>query len=735
MLSAEPNNAHAWHLSGVLAHQRGQHAQAANSIARAIALDPTNADFHDNLASVYQVLQRLSDAISSLREAVRLAPADARLLNKLGSLLVTAGQADQAAEVFRQLVRAHPGAAAAHANLGNTLAQLGKHEEAIESLRGALAIRPDFAEARFNLGNLLEGLGRLTEAQQAYEGVVTQQPNFARGHCRLGAVLHALGDLVRAQSELETSLRLDPTLAEAHAELADLARELGRMEAALAGYREALRLDPRSTKALNNLALALRAVRRYEDSAECCRRAIAIDPTCVEAHSNLGLALQDLERFDEAIACQRRALELRPDSSDLHQALGAVLACAGRYEDALRVMQTAIELGQAGGAPPENLAVVHNNRGGVLKQLGRYDEALASFEQGLQEDTRAAQARGEAVTISPETAAKAAPSALMRPERASLRNNRALTRLLLGDWAGGWPDFEWRWHVGQAVPRPPLPEWDGSPLEGRTILLYPEQGIGDTIQFIRYAPLVRQRGGKVLFACPPKLNGLLSTCPGIDRVVSEEGRLAGVDVQAALVSLPRLLGTDLNSIPADVPYLSADAAVVETWRERLQSAEGFRVGIAWQGNRTHAADRERSIPLAEFRPLAIPGVRLLSLQKGFGTEQLADAPFAVEDLGSQLDESGGAFRDTAAVIQNLDLVIVSDSAICHLAGALAAPVWVALPFSPDWRWLLERPDSPWYPTMRLFRQETPGDWGGVFARIAAELAGVVSRAAGTNSSG
>jgi hypothetical protein len=260
------------------------------------------------------------------------------------------------------------------------------------------------------------------------------------------------------------------------------------------------------------------------------------------------------------------------------------------------------------------------------------------------------------------------------------------------------------------------PLWGGGPLEGRTILLHAEQGFGDTIQFVRYAALVIQRGGDVIVGCPASLVALLASCRGINRLAEQADKLPSFDVHAPLPSLPGIFHTSLETIPADVPYLFADQDLVEQRRQELRGITGFKIGIAWQGNPKNPNDRNRSISLRCFEPLArCSGVRLLSLQKEAGVDQLQDVAerFPVTELGSRL----GDFMDTAAVMRNLDLVITCDTAIAHLAGALGVPVWVALPFVPDWRWLLDRSDSPWYPTMRLFRQESRGDWQGVFQRI------------------
>jgi hypothetical protein len=297
-------------------------------------------------------------------------------------------------------------------------------------------------------------------------------------------------------------------------------------------------------------------------------------------------------------------------------------------------------------------------------------------------------------------------------------------RLQQGDFEHGWPDYELRWVLPRAASPPAeRPIWDGSCLDGKTILVHAEQGLGDTIQFIRFLPMLKERGGTVLFACPPRLERLLGACAGIDQVAFSGAPPHLFDVQAPLMSLPGICGTTLATIPAAVPYLRADACLVEHWRRQLEPAGDFKIGIAWQGNPKHAGDRYRSIPLRHFEALAnLNGVKLVSLQKGPGVEQLS-APFSLVEFGDRLD-SAGAFLDTAALLMNLDLVVTVDSAVAHLAGALAVPVWVVLGVGPDWRWMLERADSPWYPTMRLFRQRRLGAWAEVLECIAAEVESV-----------
>ena len=278
----------------------------------------------------------------------------------------------------------------------------------------------------------------------------------------------------------------------------------------------------------------------------------------------------------------------------------------------------------------------------------------------------------------------------------------------MGDLSAGWPEYEWRTRCREFVPRHlSAPVWDGQPLAGRTILLYAEQGLGDTLHFVRYASLVKGLGGQVIVECQRPLLRILASCPGIDQLVAKGALLPAHDVRTSLLSLPAILRTTPATIPANVPYLAADEKLVEHWRRRLSALDGFRVGIAWKGDSKHKMDRYRSIPLAEFERLAeMDGVRLISLQKGPGSEQIRELAgrFEVTDWTMELDEGSAPFMDTAALMRSLELVVAADTSAGHLAGALGVSVWLALPFAADWRWQLEREDTPWYPTMRLFRQ-------------------------------
>jgi len=407
---------------------------------------------------------------------------------------------------------------------------------------------------------------------------------------------------------------------------------------------------------------------------------IGVSPSDAAVQNDRGIALAQVGELSEAAACFEQALSLNPHYAEAHNNLGIVLAKQDRVEKALGAYRQSITL------KPDNPEAYYN-LGNLCRDLGQWEEAQANYEEAIR----------------------------LKPEHADAHTNLAMIWLLRGDFERGWPGYEWRWRTpGFACRDFVPPPWDGSPLAGATILLHAEQGLGDTLQFIRYVPLVKERGGFVIVECPPTLLRLLASCSGIDELVPYGTPLPPFPTHAPLMSLPRLLGTTLNTVPHAIPYLSVRPELREYWRKELSAIQALKVGVFWQGDPRHRKDRQRSIPLDGFAPLAdLAGVQLCSLQEGPGTEQLTTAAFPILDLASRCKD----FADTAAALVNLDLVITVDSAVAHCAGALGIPVWVLLPYAPDWRWLLHREDSPWYTTMRLFRQKQPGDWGEVFGRV------------------
>jgi tetratricopeptide (TPR) repeat protein len=499
---------------------------------------------------------------------------------------------------------------------------------------------------------------------------------------------HQAGDLQHAEQLYCAILRAEPQHVDALQLLGMVAHQTGRSEQAVEYLRATLRLKPDYAEIHSNLGMVLSHLGKTDEAIGCYQQALRLKPGYAEAHYNLGNAFMDQDNPAQAADSYREALRLKPDYLDAHLNLGNALRSLGQLEVAAAAYREAVRLNA-------DHAVAHNNLAIALQELARPREAAASFLEALR----------------------------LKPDLADAHYNLAQVYLQAGDFERGWPEYEWRWRCerfSKQLLRTAIPLWDGAPLHGKTLFLYAEQGFGDTLQFVRYASVAKERGARVILGCFAPLVRLLQSCAGIDQVIAAGTEIPPSDAQAPLLSLPGILGTTLATIPVSIPYLRADPELVQEWRSKFSVSSRFNIGIVWRGNPRHPEDRWRSIPLASFAPLAgLEGVQLFSLQKGSGEEQLTQSAdrLSIIDLGSHLHD----FMDTAAAVRNLDLVITCDTAVAHLAGALGIPVWIALSLAPDWRWLLHRDDSPWYPTVRLFRQRTLGDWDEVFERIAAEL--------------
>lgn len=671
-------------------HQAGNTERAVQLYRELLAAEPRHAQAWYLLGAAQRTLGRLDEARVALQQAVSVAPGHADAHNHLGVVLAQQGYMDEAVANFHHALKLKPDNTEVLNNLGLALLKQDKPGEAIAVFQQALAVRPDDAKARHNLNRALREQGHFEELLASQRQRVGQRPDSAQAHNDLGLTLYEQSKLDESVAAFRQALVLKPDFAEAHNNLGLVRAAQGHHDEAIASYRRAIACKPTFAEAHNNLGIALRQMGQPEAAVASCREAARLRPELPEAHNNLGSALEELGRYDEAIDTLNEALRLRPDFAKAHNNLGIAYWYKGRFDEAAAAYRRAIEL------MPE-MAEAHNNLGNVLRDQGRFDEALTSYRQAEE----------------------------LKPNYCDPHWNQSLVWLVQGDYERGWAEYEWRWQLKNFKRRQcPQPLWDGSPLEGRTILLAAEQGLGDTLQFIRYAPLIRQHGAMVLAEVQKQVRPLLSNLSGVDRLLVQGGATPDFDVYAPLLSLPRLLGTTLATVPADVPYIHADPALIAKWRDELAALPGFKIGIAWQGSPANRTDRGRSIPLECFEALArLPDVTLVSLQKGLGSEQVAALAdrFPVIDFGSRLDEESGPFMDTAAVMRHLDLVVTCDSALAHLAGALGVPVWIGLMLSPDWRWLLDRDDSPWYPTARLFRQTRVGDWREVFERMAAAL--------------
>jgi tetratricopeptide (TPR) repeat protein len=599
------------------------------------------------------------------------------------------GKLAAAVQHFRDALQLQPDAPATLHHLGIAFARQRKLDEAIPCFRRALALKPDAADSHLHLGIAWKEAGRFDEAISACHEALRLKPNDALVHFHLADALRHAGRLADAVAAYQQCLRLKPEFVDGHHNLGLALSRQGKPKDAEACYRQALRLQPDHASAHNNLGVLLEARGQRQEAIAAFHESIRLKPDVAEAHNNLGVALAALGKLTEAVTAYRQALRLKPDYADAHNNIGNALRDNGQLDEALGHFQEALRL------RPE-YAEAHNNLGILRVHQGDLAEGVACYDRALQ----------------------------LKPDYPDARKNRSLAWLAGGDFERGWPEYEYRWQGKDLKPRTfRQPRWDGKPLAGRTILLHAEQGWGDTLQFVRYALLVKQRDGRVVLECQKPLVPLLKGCLGVDEVIAEGSPLPDFDVQAPLLSLPGIFRTTLATIPSLNPYLFPEPELRRHWHQALAHIRGFKVGIVWQGNRGHRGDRHRSIPLAHFAPLArLAGVQLVSLQKGHGSDQLEGLkePFPIQDLGRLVD-ARGVFTDAAAFLKELDLVVACDTALAHLAGALGTPVWVLLPMASDWRWLREREDTPWYPTMRLFRQKERGKWDEVLGRIAQAL--------------
>jgi tetratricopeptide (TPR) repeat protein len=617
---------------------------------------------------------------------------------------VAAGQMGDfaaSAHLIGEAIDINPHNAAAHNNRGSAFKELGQWDAALASFERAIAIDPGYAEAHSNRGVVQSRLGRLEAAVASYDRALALKPDYADALYNRGNAQQALGQFQAALASYERAIAVNPGAANAHYNRANLQRRLGELDAALASYDRAIAAWPDHLDAHCNRGSVLDELRRFEAALASFDRCIAMKPDHAPAHANRGKVLIELQRFEEALQSCDRAIQLQPDFADAWVGRGAALKELRRWDEALASYDRAIQL-------QPTAAEAHANRGVLFYELNRVPAALDSYDCAIAAD----------------------------PHFARARFYKSMAMLLAGDYENGWREYEWRWRsepgARRALLRTDVPAWDGTTaIDGRTILLHCEQGLGDTLQFCRYASRVADLGASVILEVQRPLRSLLAGLRGVARLAVLGEPLPPFDHHCALMSLPHAFKTTLSTIPAAVPYVAVDAEKSLAWQLRLGPKTRPRVGLVWSGGfrpekpELWAANARRNIPLSTLAALVTPGIDFYSLQKGEPAEselkQLAasggEGPVLL-DMTAELHD----FADTAALIEHLDLVISVDTSTAHLAGALGKPVWILNRFDTCWRWLLDRTDSPWYPTARLYRQPKYGEWDDVIATVRADLA-------------
>ena len=643
------------------------------------------------------VTDRAADGAALLGRVFTLDPDHAPALVTLGDALAVKGEQEGAAAAFRRALVRRPDDAGLHNKLGVALGELARFDEAEAAYRRALTLDAHLTRACFNLAVVLAEQGRLTEADEAYRAVIAREPAYRGVWLNLGNLLMGQMKLSEAEAAYRRALDSDPDDPGLLCNLGAALYRKGLHEDAIVQYRRAIVLAPDNGPALRLLGLVLHEAGHLQEAAEIYRQTFALDPADHVIATNLGACLSEVGEFDEAIAACEHALLLKPDHAPAWTNLGIIFEKQERVEHAVAAHRCAVVADPAYAKGHANLAV-------ALRNAGAIDEALAVSHRAIALD----------------------------PEQPLAQYNHAHFLLMNGDFTDGFEAYRWRRRcrtLSDGDPNFTEPEWQGEPLDGRTLLLFAEYGLGDALHFVRYLPMAASQGGKIVLQVQPALASLLRQLPDVT-VIPRGEKLPPFDLQLPLMSLPRVFGTTLDTIPADVPYLHPDPAKLSRWRAALADVTALKVGVVWAGNAGHKGDRQRSLPAAAVLPrLVMPGVQLYSLQKEPRAE---DAP-VLAALGRDIIDLApalGDFADTAAAVAALDLVIAVDTSVAHLAGALGRPVWMLTPYALDWRWLRDREDSPWYPTMRLFRQRSPREWDDPLLRLSAALAVLAANAEG-----
>jgi tetratricopeptide (TPR) repeat protein len=563
---------------------------------------------------------------------------------------------------------------------GDSLKDQGRLENSLSGYEPVPALKPDSAEAYFDLGNAFHGSKNYAQAIGCYQNALHHKPDFVEAHYNLGNTYLTQGKFDEATACYRQALVVSPRYVDAWFNLGIALYESGKPDEAVCAYHKALELKPDILQEQNKPAQAI----------SCYQKAVKLKSDFTQAYNNMGNTFQELGHDGQAVSCFQKALKIKPDYADAHYNLGKTYHDQFRYDAAIDCYQKALEI------KPHHYKAC-NNLAKTYQDTGFMEKATCWYQKALQ----------------------------LKPDYAEARFNFATLHLLTGNFDEGWREYEWRFKRREWKRTYPhrydKPRWEGKIFTGKRLFVHSEQGLGDILHFVRYLAPAKAQGGTLIFETLKPLIGLFQRVAGIDELVefsADSKPATEFDLYAPLLSLPGIFETTLANIPATVPYLFADPHKTALWKSRL-ARQGLKVGLVWAGTDT---DPRRACPLVFLKPLAdIANIHLYGLQKGIAAEQIEveglPEGMTMTNFGQEFED----FSDTAAVVANLDLVISIDTSVAHLAGAMGKSIWVMLPFAADWRWFLERNDSPWYPTMRLFRQQRPGDWESATRRIVAEL--------------
>ena len=574
----------------------------------------------------------------------------------------------------------------------NQLVNMYNSGQLVATVEQAQALTDQYPKA-FIIWNILgaahKGLGKSFEASQAFKKVTKLNPTYADGFNNLGTTLKEQGKLEEAVEAFEKAIFLKPDYAEAYYNMGITLKGQGKLEEAIEAYEKALAIKPDYAEAYNNMGNALKDQGKLDEAIGASKKALSLKPDYAEAYNNMGVTLSEQDKLEEAIEAYEKALAIKPDYVDAYYNMGIALKEQGKLEEAIEALNKALSL-------KPDYADAYNSMGVTLNEQGKLEEAIEAYEKAL----------------------------AIKPDYAEAFNNSSYIYNLQGKLKKGFELYEWR--IKKKVdkttraPRKNL-IWNGSAsVKEKNFLVYAEQGLGDTIQFCRYLPMLEQKGAKVIFKVEKKLHALLRTLNKNIFFTNSIPDESQIEFESPLLSLPYLFKTKLKTIPSATSYLETNHNKVSLWKKYFKQ-NTFKVGICWQGSKSKI-DVGRSFPLYLFKSIsALPNVELISLHKGEGERQIKDISFNLTTLGDSFDTGENAFIDTAAIMANCDLIITSDTAIAHLAGALGCPTWIALKYIPDWRWMLDRRDSPWYPSVTLYRQKQRDDWEYVFEEIYKDL--------------